>query len=95
MWYSYHIQHVQAINPSGYDARLIFCRWVLRIQTEHPNLIANIFFLQTKLTFSLNIWISIVRDRLIGPVSQHSQLTGIARLRYLRDTLPETFIVHA
>lgn len=35
--YPYHIQRVQALNPTDYEQRLIFCRWFLHRCNQTPN----------------------------------------------------------
>jgi len=44
LFYPYHIQQVQALNPPDCRARLQYYRWILRKQTRNVDMIANILF---------------------------------------------------
>lgn len=116
--YPYHIQRVQVLAPLDYDARRIFCHWVLRKLAETPNFAAQVLFsdeagfsrdgifnfhnshvwadenphavveLHHQNRFSLNVWLAIFGDCLIGPVFLPNRLTGQVYLDFLRNELP-------
>ncbi|RZC38187.1 hypothetical protein BDFB_014170 [Asbolus verrucosus] len=46
----YHLQRVQALQPTDYSRRVRFCQWVIYQVNDNPNFLSKILFM-TKLSF--------------------------------------------
>ncbi|KAJ4446056.1 hypothetical protein ANN_12742 [Periplaneta americana] len=116
--YPYHLQHVQALSPADYPARVRFCQWFLQQCGVNPNFPALVLFTDEaqftrdgitnfhtqhvwayenpratvpshhQVRFSLNMWASIIGDRLVGPHVHVNRLTGQAYTNFLENTNP-------
>ncbi|KAJ4425767.1 hypothetical protein ANN_27390, partial [Periplaneta americana] len=116
--YPYHLQHVQALSPADYPARVRFSQWFLQQCGVNPNFPALVLFTDEaqftrdgitnfhnqhvwayenpratvpshhQVRFSLNMWVGIIGDRLVGPHVLVNRITGQAYTNFLENTIP-------
>ncbi|KYQ49510.1 hypothetical protein ALC60_11439 [Trachymyrmex zeteki] len=81
--YPYHIQKVQNLLPQDHWNRLNFCNWNYHIWAhQNPRSVREYKFQQE---FSVNVWLGIWNDVLVGPFFLPARLNGDRFLNFLEN----------
>ncbi|XP_074037280.1 histone-lysine N-methyltransferase SETMAR-like [Leptinotarsa decemlineata] len=98
--YPHHLQRVQTLLPRDFPNRLEFCNLMLEMIRRNCDFLKTIEFIDecsfshaivetnNQEQFSLNVWLGVIGDDLIGPHFLSPQLNGEAYVQFLREVHP-------
>ncbi|GIX99226.1 DUF4817 domain-containing protein [Caerostris darwini] len=87
--YPYRYRTVQGLHPGDFYLCTDFCEWLLQQHETDNAFIARILWTDERHQDhrSVNVWVGLIGNRLIGPYLLPERLTGHSYLIFLRDVL--------